>query len=364
MRYKPIYILKNWINENNLVAEGLSKNLNAVKYLEEKPSKIDLVSVCKNKNASNLIINYISDEKLNWSYIAQFSDSQYLLNYCIDKVGDDKYIIIKYMFQNPNAYNIIINYLDDLDNIGWSNLSKNTHPLIIKILEKNLDKVDIINLCANSSAVHIIEKYIDTFFSYDIENNKYIIDKKNKPHISKNYGIYYEINYCLNAVATNKNAFHIIQKYIDYMDTQYLCKNLNSDIVLLIKVKIEQQGPHNFFKEYLQDFLKNPYLIDLISDYSHFMPFLNSNRSMTRSRYKIPNLFRLNSGILDSSIIESKYWESLSENPNIFQLDIRLMKNQCRDFAEELAAYVFHPDRLSRISNTFDIPFDVLLEIY
>ena len=51
-------------------------------------------------------------------------------------------------------------------------------------------------------------------------------------------------------------------------------------------------------------------------------------------------------------------------NPSIFELDTNKMREKCKDFAEELTAYVFHPDRLLRFANMYGIAFDELLEIY
>ena len=57
-------------------------------------------------------------------------------------------------------------------------------------------------------------------------------------------------------------------------------------------------------------------------------------------------------------------WRNFSENPSIFKLDYKEMRDKCKLFAEELTAYVFHPERLLRICNLYGIEFDVLLEIY
>ena len=43
---------------------------------------------------------------------------------------------------------------------------------------------------------------------------------------------------------------------------------------------------------------------------------------------------------------------------------VNKMREKCKDFAEELAAYVFHPNRLLRFGNTYGIEFDEMLEIY
>ena len=52
-------------------------------------------------------------------------------------------------------------------------------------------------------------------------------------------------------------------------------------------------------------------------------------------------------------------WFNLSFNPNLLQLVTRLdcetMRNNCKAFAEELAAYVFHPVRLERLTEKYNI---------
>ena len=57
-------------------------------------------------------------------------------------------------------------------------------------------------------------------------------------------------------------------------------------------------------------------------------------------------------------------YSNFSTNPGIFKLDIVEMRNNCCQFAEELAAYVFHPDRLLKICEKYKIDFYDLMEIY
>jgi hypothetical protein len=54
-------------------------------------------------------------------------------------------------------------------------------------------------------------------------------------------------------------------------------------------------------------------------------------------------------------------WCSLSANPKVFSLNIHAIRDRCYNFAEELAAYVFRPDRLMRISTQYSIDFDKYL---
>jgi hypothetical protein len=61
--------------------------------------------------------------------------------------------------------------------------------------------------------------------------------------------------------------------------------------------------------------------------------------------------------------------DMLSQNPNIMEiicdLDYEAMKRSMQPFAEEIAAYVFHPLRMDRIAKRNNISFDVLInEIY
>ena len=58
-------------------------------------------------------------------------------------------------------------------------------------------------------------------------------------------------------------------------------------------------------------------------------------------------------------------WSELSLNPNIMQLvklDTVKMRDNCNMFASELAAYVFHPNRLVRLCETYDLELDEYFE--
>ena len=57
-------------------------------------------------------------------------------------------------------------------------------------------------------------------------------------------------------------------------------------------------------------------------------------------------------------------WEEFCRNRSIFKLDTIKMKETCKVFAKELTEYVFHPLRLQRFSQNYDIEFADLLELY
>jgi hypothetical protein len=57
----------------------------------------------------------------------------------------------------------------------------------------------------------------------------------------------------------------------------------------------------------------------------------------------------------------------LSQNPNalhlLFQLDYNEMKKNIEPFSKELTEYVFHPIRLERLANKFQLDFDEYIEL-
>ena len=56
-------------------------------------------------------------------------------------------------------------------------------------------------------------------------------------------------------------------------------------------------------------------------------------------------------------------WNEISQNPSIFVLDTDYMKEKCMPFAEDLAAYVFHPERVERIAGFHHMDFDKYMEL-
>jgi hypothetical protein len=57
----------------------------------------------------------------------------------------------------------------------------------------------------------------------------------------------------------------------------------------------------------------------------------------------------------------------LCYNPNalhlLFQLDYDEMKKNIEPFSKELTEYVFHPMRLAKIANKFQLDFDEYIEL-
>jgi hypothetical protein len=62
------------------------------------------------------------------------------------------------------------------------------------------------------------------------------------------------------------------------------------------------------------------------------------------------------------------HWKNLSQNPNalhlLFPLDYGKMKKNIRQFSKELTEYVFHPVRLGRLADKFQMEFDEYIELF
>ena len=60
-------------------------------------------------------------------------------------------------------------------------------------------------------------------------------------------------------------------------------------------------------------------------------------------------------------------WFELSRNPNaihlLARLDTEKMRENCKAFAEELAAYVFHPVRLMKICEKYELELEDYFEL-
>ena len=74
-----------------------------------------------------------------------------------------------------------------------------------------------------------------------------------------------------------------------------------------------------------------------------------------------PNAIR----ILEQNPDKINWWH-LSKNRNaihlLAQLDHKKMREQCKEFAQELLSYVLHPARLMRLANEMDMDLEEYME--
>lgn len=102
---------------------------------------------------------------------------------------------------------------------------------------------------------------------------------------------------------------------------------------------------------------KNPNAMHIIETY------LKNNNLDVSGWYSLcenPNAIDIIKNNLDKTITSR-----LARNSNIFTLDYDRMKEKMKNtgFAEELVKKVYDPKRLLRISNSYSMEFDLLMEV-
>lgn len=138
-----------------------------INLLEKYPDKIYWKNLSKNSKAIKLIEKY--RDIVDWNELSTNPALIYLLKRHIKEIhnGDYKYIILSQendkcrmvkwlnLAKNPYPINILEK---DIDKINWKILSAN--PNAIHLLEKNLDKINWCFLSANYNAIHLLEQNI------------------------------------------------------------------------------------------------------------------------------------------------------------------------------------------------------------
>ena len=136
------------------------------------------------------------------------------------------------------------------------------------------------------------------------------------------------------------------EKNLDKIKWKYLCKN-PAAIHLLEK---------NLNKIDWTQIVRNPNAVELISKNLDKLDGIAWENLQEIEHPLVMDILKENQ--------DKIVWSVLSFNPFIFELDKQLMRDQCMEFAEELAAYVFHPERIIRFSNLGGLDFYDYMEIF
>jgi len=199
------------------------------------------------------------------------------------------------------------------DKLELYTLVNNSNHNAVSILEKDLGEGRLghlhfnwVGLSRNIHAMHILEKNLDKvdWDCLSFNTNAIHILEKNLD----------KVDWCL--LSQNPNAIHILEKNLDKVEWD--CLSINPNAIPILEKNLDK--------------------VD--------WGFLSSN----------PNAIPILEKNLDKVNLRS-----LSQNPNIFTLNTQSMREQCIYFAEELAAYVFHPERVFRIADHFNMEFDKYL---
>ena len=195
----------------------LSRNPNAIQYLEENPMKIEWINLSGNKNGMKIIKNIgrfyypLLCENTSLEAIQQLEENFTNIDWIRLSTNpaaihileaNPKKINWKYLCLN-HAEGALRLLLANPKKINWFNLSSNPSPIAIKLLEANPEKIDWMMLSANPSAIHIIEKNLDK------SDNTYLCMNPNATHLIKET----DINWW--QLSANPSAIHIIEQNLD-----------------------------------------------------------------------------------------------------------------------------------------------------
>ncbi len=299
---KPIYKLLDWIDINKLDIEFLSKNENAIAFLEQNPDLINWHYLSGNKNAEELLLANKNKIKLNRSNIGLnenlkiideiikpniniISNNQLSLNKNTVKLLVDKYPEkINWALLSLNTSDEAMEYLEiNQEKICWFNLSLNTNDKAIKILINNQDKIQwaLFSSNSNTKAVELLLKNLD------------------------------KINWCYLSKNSNDKAVELLLKNQSKIDWNRFSLNTNDKAIDLL---LKNPDKINWVLLLVENY--NPRIIDIIKN----------------------NLDKL--GELE--------WCLLSENPYIFKLDYYKMTENFMKLKEEIITEAMNPKRICK----------------
>jgi hypothetical protein len=287
----------------------------------------------------------------------------------LDWIDPDKLFWI-YLCRNTHAGQLLEKNIDKID---WENLSSNSCPRVIRILEQHTGKVDWSYLSANSGAVDILKKNQDKIHWTELASNpcpraielleQFIQTHQDEPELmidiwdilsSNPYAIHlleknpdkidwYELS-------ENTSAIHLLEKNLlhsDKIDWFGLSRNPAALHILEKNLdKIRWTALHfNTNPKAIQLLEKNPDKIDWqdISFHPQSFPLLEQNpdkidwSSLSENSGAI-HLLEKNQEKID--------WQNLSLNPSIFTYDYEQMKQTKNRLHEDLIQTMFHPENI------------------
>lgn len=275
---------------------------------------------------------------------------------------------------NPNAIHLLEKHLDKVD---WYNLSSNVHA--VPLLEKNWCRVVWFRLACNPSpqAIPLLERYIQSrgdfewfwFWAYlsrnphavpllekhmDRVNWDNLSDNPNAIHLLEKY--LYKINWVI--LSRNPGAITLFEKpqHRNKIDWHELSRNPNPNAISLLETNMDKLNNSLV----LHTLAKNP-------NATHLMEQCVAESDMAiyfRSLATNPNAGHLIKPCLHPLKSE---WVYLGDNPNVAQilgtLDFSKMRANCQSFACELAEAVFHPARLLRLCDIYEMDLVDYMEL-
>lgn len=354
-----ISIIENNIDKINW--DSLSSNENAIELLEQNIDKVVVKSLFLNKNKKSIDLLKKMEHELDWDYDINYK-YPYISSILKEKLKTKKKLFKKISWESISRYTADFCLFEKhISAVDWSILSLN--PNAVHILEQKQHKIDWDNLSYNKNAIHLLEKNPDKINWKNLSTNpnatQLIKDNQEKVEEAVFANLEQEAIFTnLDAdICSNPNTIHIIEKNLDKLNVNsWAMLNHNPNAIHILE-------KYGYEKMNWVNLSQNPNALHIFEKYH------NDSSELKGQLYFYILQYDLVYGFLSLDQKSSEYHfhkskEYLFSNPNIFVLDTNAMKEQCKEFAEELAAYVFHPTRLQRFSEMYNIEFEILNELY
>jgi hypothetical protein len=310
--------LRDWIPFKKLDKENLLQNPSAIHLINNIEYSYFSRNYYLSSNILELIYRdkyWIKDENNKWQ-------NNFNIINCFKEVFNTelKPIDLHSLSENPNIFNILKEnpYLD----VNIIKYSLSSNPAAIDFLESNPNKINWVDICKNSKAIHLIKQNI------------------NKINDAQSWWI----------LCYNPKAIKIIKENLDKIGElgwRYL-----SGIPDAIEILEQNQDKIDW-----QIILKNPAAMDLIMDnldkvdiYHWYMVCRNPaamdliKKNINNTKKEDWSFLGLNRGNYDQ--INKDMWKYLSRNPAIFTYDYDKIKETFRQLNKEIIELYWHPKRI------------------
>jgi hypothetical protein len=339
MSFPPLYKLHDWIPTEKLDKHKLSEQHHSIHFLEKNPKFINWKILSANPFAIPLLEKHF--HKIHWSYLSENENAIHLLK------KNKKRIDWQQLSCNKNAIQLLE---ENLQKISWRHLCINENA--IEILKQNLLKIDWKALSQNKNAIDILE---DNFYFIDWNTLSY-----NENAIS--FFEHFPFKTKFNTLADNPNPMVVplLLKNLNKIRISSLCSRKEPEILSYIQENFrtlidnpwnlqsicENKDAFYIVQHYLQNdvnistkLLRNPDFWEYISTNENSIHFLKDN-------------------------IDKIKWDCFSSNPAIFILDKEEMKKQIEPFTTDLITYFYNPQRIKQFCKTHNILFEHFFNNY
>jgi ribosomal protein L24E len=351
------YKLLDWIQPHRLNPKYLSRNPHGIQWLEKNPDKIFWPELCRNKSPFATYLLEKNPDKIVWSSLSE-NDNPSAIRMLERKIQSTPWYQGYVDWWEENILGRYYYYESYVRRISWYSLSAN--PGAIHLLEQYPHIIDFEGLCCNPKlnlwAMRVLEKNLDKIdWSYLSQN----------PSIfAKQLFETYPEKICWRYLSSNSSdwAIQLLKQNPDKIHWWSLSKNTHPAIYRIFETKITQNIKHNE-----ADLTLRYARIDwfwLSGNPSAWAIQLLEKRILETKRKYEPNSneFSIISNEIDNWMLSKNpnaihlleqnqhriSYLDFSQNPNIFTYDYEEMKWFKNRLHEDLIQTMFHPTNIEK----------------